>query len=84
MTSGSTTHVLPNAYFEQLSSGAGDPDVIRTLWRTHRSRRLLLVNAFLDEAGRQSDLLGELPSAAEAWARPAPSMRSMRTPSRQC
>jgi HEXXH motif-containing protein len=68
MTSGVLTHELPRAYFDQLSHGAGDPDVVRALWRTHRSRRLLLINAFLDEAARRPDLLGELPPAAEAWA----------------
>jgi HEXXH motif-containing protein len=40
--------------------------VLRELWRTQRSRRLLLVNAVLDATNEQPDLLGPLPPGASA------------------
>jgi HEXXH motif-containing protein len=60
-------HVLPDEDFAELSTGLGGPEVIRRLWETERSRRLLVLKAFHDEAVRDPSLLGPLPSAEDAW-----------------
>jgi HEXXH motif-containing protein len=59
-------HVLPLDHFRALSEGRGDSEVVRFLWDTQRSRRLLLVTALFDEADERPDLLGDLPPAADA------------------
>ena len=47
--------------------GLGDPGAVRELWRTQRSRRLLLINAVVEAAGARPRLLGPLPPASAAW-----------------
>lgn len=59
-------HVLPLDHFRALSEGRGDSGVVRFLWDTQRSRRLLLITALFDEAAEHPDLLGDLPSIADA------------------
>lgn len=58
--------MLPYEYFTALSAGGGGPEVVRFLWNTQRSRRLLLIAALFDEAERRRDLLAELTPPAEA------------------
>jgi HEXXH motif-containing protein len=60
-------HRLPIEWFATLSAGKGSAAITRFLWQTERSRRLLLINAVLDEAAQQPDLLGPLPPADPAW-----------------
>jgi HEXXH motif-containing protein len=64
---GLTRHVLPAEWFAALSAGFSSPAITRKFWQTERSRRLLLISALLDEAERQPEVLGPLPSAAQAW-----------------
>ena len=73
MVSGSTAasperHTLPVEWFQELASGSGSAPITDYLWTTERSRRLLLVNALLEEAEQRPELLGPLPSAGSARA----------------
>ncbi|WP_034272256.1 HEXXH motif domain-containing protein [Actinospica robiniae] len=58
--------MIPNEYFAELSAGRGGPEAVRFLWRTERSRRLLLLAALFDEAEREPRLVDGLPAVAEA------------------
>jgi HEXXH motif-containing protein len=58
---------LPIEYFETLARGAGSPEIVRFLWETERSRRLLLI-VTLFKHSEMPGALGPLPSAAEAWS----------------
>lgn len=60
-------HRIPGTHFDALCAGLGDRDVIRELWRTQRSRRLLLINAVVGAAVAEPALLGPLPPASAAW-----------------
>jgi HEXXH motif-containing protein len=60
-------HHLSKSQFAALCAGLGDRAAVRELWRTQRSRRLLLVNALVEIANAQPQLLGPLPPAAAAW-----------------
>jgi HEXXH motif-containing protein len=60
-------HRLAQSDFEALCAGRGDRAVVRQLWQTQRSRRLLLINAVVEAADAQPRLLGPLPPATAAW-----------------
>jgi HEXXH motif-containing protein len=64
--SGLKHHLLLPGYFDALADGRGDSDVVRFLWQTQRSRRLLLITALFNAAEERPELLGPLPTAAEA------------------
>ncbi|WP_173082502.1 HEXXH motif domain-containing protein [Phytohabitans rumicis] len=57
-------HRLPVAWFDTLSTGTGSAEITQYLWKTERSRRLLLISTLLDTAEEDPDrLLGPLPAA---------------------
>jgi HEXXH motif-containing protein len=60
-------HRLAQSDFDALCAGLGDRAVVGALWRTQRSRRLLLLNAVVEAAEAQPSLLGPLPPATVAW-----------------
>jgi len=60
-------HILPEAYFAQLSRGDGSPEVIKFLWTCERSRRLLLLRAVHDDINRDSEIVAQLPTIGESW-----------------
>jgi HEXXH motif-containing protein len=61
-----TRHYLSVESFQILASGRGSADITAELWRTERSRRLLMLVAVLDECDDDPKLLGPLPEAAHA------------------
>src|SRR5262245_34858850 len=60
-------HSLPKAHFAELARGAGSAGVIRELWESQRSRKMVLLRAFWEEANREPALLGPLAPLDEAW-----------------
>jgi HEXXH motif-containing protein len=57
---------LPESDFAQLATGGGGPDVIGRLRAAERSRRLVMLRAFLDITQENPDA-GPASSVAEAW-----------------
>jgi HEXXH motif-containing protein len=55
------------ADFDKLAGGGGGADVTRQLWRAQRSRRLVLLRAFIDDIAERPDLYGPLPEPNHAW-----------------
>jgi HEXXH motif-containing protein len=60
-------HSLPIAQLDALAGGRFDRYAIRTLQSVERSRRLLLLRAFLYYARLHSDATGPLPPVDDAW-----------------
>ncbi|MFI7497593.1 HEXXH motif domain-containing protein [Streptomyces sp. NPDC049687] len=60
-------HLVPSAYFDELAAGRGGPDLIRFLWTTEYSRRLLLLRTLLDAVAATPGGLGPLPPVDNAW-----------------
>ncbi|WP_034272259.1 HEXXH motif domain-containing protein [Actinospica robiniae] len=67
-------HRLPREHFEALCSGGGGPGIVRDLWRSELSRRMLLLKAVAvaaeppDDASAGTRTRGPLAPAASAWA----------------
>ncbi|MDW5326483.1 HEXXH motif domain-containing protein [Plantactinospora sp. KLBMP9567] len=59
-------HRLPREHLDALCTGDGGPDLVRALWHTQRSRRLLLLHAVVEAARAEPRLLGPLPPADAA------------------
>ncbi|MCM4077914.1 HEXXH motif domain-containing protein [Paractinoplanes hotanensis] len=60
-------HRFPSDQLDELMSGAGGPEAIRTLWKGQRSRRMLLLDT-VRRALSDPDDMGPLPPAALAWS----------------
>lgn len=60
-------HHLSRADFDDLAHGAADARLTLKLRRAERSRRLLLLRALVDRAGKTPGLVSPLPPAEEAW-----------------
>lgn len=61
------SHRLSWADFDALAKGEGDARVTERFRRAERSRRLLLLRALVDEAGKTPDIPGPLASLEDAW-----------------
>lgn len=61
-----SNHRFPRQYFNDLCAGQGSAEAVLELWRTQRSRRLLLVKTVFDVASGDG-VLGPLPAALAAW-----------------
>ncbi|WP_422770325.1 HEXXH motif domain-containing protein [Plantactinospora sp. WMMC1484] len=59
-------HRLSRRHLDALCAGGGGPDLVRQLWQTQRSRRLLLLHAVVEAARAEPRLLGPLPTADTA------------------
>ena len=59
---------MAREYFQALSAGGGDPEVVAFLWRTQYTRRKLLIRALFDAVEENPSLLGELPPLKAARA----------------
>ncbi|WP_203869941.1 HEXXH motif domain-containing protein [Plantactinospora endophytica] len=59
-------HRLSERHLDALCTGGGGPDLVRQLWHTQRSRRLLLLHAVIEAASADARLLGPLPPADTA------------------
>src|SRR5262249_7445241 len=53
--------------FDAVAGCGGGADVVRRFRRAERSRRLLLVRAIVDQAGKTPELTAPLPSPEDAW-----------------
>ncbi|MFG1605999.1 HEXXH motif domain-containing protein [Actinoplanes sp. NPDC049265] len=60
---------LPESDFHQLAIGGGSPDVVKRLWDSEHSRRLVMLRAFLEADG---DDISEAWSVLETAERVAP------------
>jgi HEXXH motif-containing protein len=60
-------HRIPAHQLDELCSGGGGPETIRTLWEGQRSRRMLLLDTVRRALSDPADM-GPLPPAALAWA----------------
>jgi len=60
-TGGPPYHLIDRAQLALLYEGRSDRAVVETLWRTQRSRRLLLLNMVIDAIASDAAALGPLP-----------------------
>jgi HEXXH motif-containing protein len=59
---------LPDSAFAELASGGGSAEVVRSLWASEHSRRLVMLRAFLDAVDEDPrTTTGPLTPIGEAW-----------------
>ncbi|MCM3882066.1 HEXXH motif domain-containing protein [Frankia sp. R82] len=61
-------HRLPGAAFDELAHGGGGPEIVRMLWATQLSRRLLVLRALMDDTAQRAPALLARSDVAHSYA----------------